>query len=325
MSIEIVMRTGSRLAQSVEGNEEPSIDFEPDLTILQRSEHTQQTAVSKVRLKRSIGLGRISNHLTINSIKDLSPPPDGGVRAWIQVLCAWFAIFNTWGFVNSFGAFQPFYESILPESASAISWIGSLQACLLFTLGMFSGRALDRGWFRPTVALGISIHLVGMFTLSLASSYWQLLLTQGLCTGVGGGIFFVPIMGLCSTYFSSHRGVALGIVTSGNSAGGIIYPVVVRELLPRIGFGWTVRVLGFINVASLALVLAFMQPRLPPRRSGPVIAWEAFKDVPYVLHVIGVCFLMPPVYCVFYYVRSPHLVKNQPQSLTESDCHFRAR
>lgn len=96
--------------------------------------------------------------------------------------------------------------------------------------------------------------------------------------------------------------MALGIVTSGNSAGGIIYPVVVRELLPRIGFGWTVRVLAFINVASLALVIAFMKPRLPPRRSGPLIEWAALRDVPYVLHVLGVCFLMPPVYCVFYYI-----------------------
>lgn len=169
---------------------------------------------------------------------------------------------------------------------------------------MFSGRALDRGWFRPTVAIGIAIHLVGMFTLSAAKSFWQLLLTQGLLTGIGGGIFFVPVMGLCSTYFSTHKGMALGIVTSGNSAGGIIYPVVVRQLLPKLGFGWTVRVLGFINVASLAVVFAFMKPRLPPRKSGPLVEWEALRDVPYVLHVLGMCFLMPPVYCVFYYIAS---------------------
>lgn len=112
----------------------------------------------------------------------------------------------------------------------------------------------------------------------------------------------MPIMGLCSTYFSTRRGMALGIVTSGNSFGGIIYPAIVRQLLGKIGFGWTVRVLGFINVASLLVVIAFMKPRLPPRKVGPLIEWEALKDVPYCLHVLGVCFLMPPVYCVFYYV-----------------------
>lgn len=204
--------------------------------------------------------------------------------------------------MNSFGAFQPYYESILPESSSSISWIGSIQACLLFFLGIFSGRALDRGWFRPTVVIGILIHLLGMFALSASRSYWQFLLTQGFCTGVGGGIFFIPIMGVCSTYFSTHRALALGVVTSANSIGGVVYPLVVRQLLGKIGFGWTVRVLAFINVASLLVVIAFMKPRLPPRKTGSLVDWEALKDVPFCLHVLGICFLMPPVYCVFYYV-----------------------
>ncbi|KAL6708783.1 hypothetical protein ACN47E_002479 [Coniothyrium glycines] len=300
MSSDLIGREEAQSSVAGEKTGAPSINDIYPLPLQQQ--HQARPKLSRCSSKRSNALARISSRLTTRSIKDPGPPPDGGVRAWVQVMCAWFAILNTWGFVNSFGAFQPYYESILPETASTISWIGSIQACLLFTLGMFSGRALDRGWFRPTAALGITIHLVGMFTLSAASSYWQLLLTQGLCTGIGGGIFFVPIMGLCSTYFSSHRGMALGIVTSGNSAGGIIYPIVVRQLLPKIGFGWTVRVLAFINVASLALVLAFMKPRLPPRKSGPLVEREALKDVPYILHVLGVCFLMPPVYCVFYYI-----------------------
>jgi predicted MFS family arabinose efflux permease len=110
------------------------------------------------------------------------------------------------------------------------------------------------------------------------------------------------LQGLCSTYFAKNRGMALGIVTSGNAAGGIIYPVIVRQLLGKVGFGWTVRVLGFINVASLLVVIAFMRPRLPPRKSGPLVEREAFRDAPYCLHVLAMCFLMPPVYCVFYYV-----------------------
>ncbi|CAO2649186.1 Nn.00g101350.m01.CDS01 [Neocucurbitaria sp. VM-36] len=296
-------RTDEEKAPSIGENTDTSSinDIEPTIS---QPHIAQSQQISRSNSKRSNALSRVASHLTTRSIRDPGPPPDGGVVAWTQVLCAWFAIMNTWGFVNSFGAFQPYYETILPEPASTISWIGSIQAWLLFFVGMFSGRALDRGWFRPTVALGIAIHLLGIFTLSAAKTYWQLLLTQGLCTGIGGGIFFVPIMGLCSTYFSTHRGIAIGIVTTGNSAGGIIYPVVVRQLLPRIGFGWTVRVLGFINVASLAIVIAFMKPRLPPRKSGSLIEWEALKDTPYVLHVLGMSFLMPPIYCVFYYIAS---------------------
>jgi len=269
----------------------------------------QHEPLSKTKSRPSNTLARIASRVTTRSIRDPGPPPDGGLVAWTQIVCAWLAIMNSWGFVNSFGAFQPYYESVLPESASTISWIGSIQACLMFSLGMFSGRALDRGWFRPTVGIGIAIQILGIFALSGAKTYWQFLMTQGFCTGVGGGIFFVPIMGLCSTYFSTHRGMALGIVTSGNSVGGIVYPVVVRQLLGKVGFGWTVRVLGFINVASLLVVIAFMKPRLPPRKTGPLVELEALKDAPYCLHVLGMCFLMPPVYCVFYYVSPRSIAK----------------
>lgn len=172
-------------------------------------------------------LSRAQSYLTVHSLMEPGPPPDGGFCAWSQVLCAWLAIFNTWGFVNSFGAFQPYYETILPENASTISWIGSVQACLLFGVGIFSGRALDRGWFFPTVALGMIVQVIGIFTMSAAKNYWQLLLTQGVCTGIGGGIFFVPIMGVCSTYFLRKKAMALGIVTSGTAGGGVVYPLVV--------------------------------------------------------------------------------------------------
>jgi hypothetical protein len=93
-------------------------------------------------------------------------------------------------------------------------------------------------------------------------------------------------------------------VTTGNSIGGVVYPVVVRQLLGKVGFGWTVRVLGFLNVACLAVAIAFTKPRLPPRKTGPLVDLEALKDLPFCLHVLGICCLMPPVYCVFYYVSS---------------------
>lgn len=286
----------------------------------------QDAPLSKTKSGTSAVLARVTSHLTTRSIVNPGPPPDGGARAWIQVFCAWLAILNTWGFVNSFGAFQTYYSGILPQPDSTISWIGSTQACILFVLGMFSGRMLDAGWFRPTVIVGIIIQLLGIFTMSFAKNFWQLLLTQGFCTGIGGGIFFVPIMGLVSTYFAKRRGMALGMVTAGNSAGGVIYPIVVRQLLGKVGFGWTVRVLGFINVVSLAVVIAFMKPRLPPRKSGPIWDTDSFRDVPYMLHVLGVCFLMPPVYCVFYYVR--YIINLQSQFLIAkhtSGCLIRPR
>jgi hypothetical protein len=160
--------------------------------------------LTRTKSKPAEALARIASHLTTRSIRDPGPPPDGGIVAWTQICCAFLAVVNSWGFVNSFGAFQPYYETILPQPSSSISWIGSIQAFLVFSLGIFSGRALDRGWFRPTIALGIAIQILGIFAMSGATTYWQFLLTQGFCTGVGGGIFFVPISKFCCPSFTQQ-------------------------------------------------------------------------------------------------------------------------
>ncbi|CAH0048213.1 unnamed protein product [Clonostachys solani] len=232
------------------------------------------------------------------------PPPDGGLHAWLQVAMGWVAIFTTWGYINSFGSFQVYYTSTLPESASAISWIGSIQTWLTYFIGAFSGRLLDAGFFLPTFVIGALLQLLGIFLMAASKSYWHLMLTQGVLTGLGGGIFFTPSLALVATYFSKKRGLAMGIATTGNSAGGMIYPLVVRQLLPKVGFKWTALTLGFINMAGLLLVVSFMRPRLPPRRSGPVIDWTAFTEPIYVTYVFGVFFFIWTVFYTMYYVAS---------------------
>ena len=84
----------------------------------------------------------------------------------------------------------------------------------------------------------------------------------------------------------------------------MVYPLLVRTLLPQIGFAWTTRVLGFLNLALLAIALAFMRPRLPPRSTGPVIDWLAFKEPVFVLFVAGLFCILWNVYFTFYYIAS---------------------
>jgi len=246
-------------------------------------------------------LSRVASRLSATST--LEPPPDGG-KAWIQCLMAWLVVFNTWGYVLSYGSFQAYYVSTLNLSQSTISWIGSVQACVLFLVGAFSGRALDAGLFMPTFVVGAVLQLVGIFTTSVSTTFWQLMLSEGLCTGIGSGIFFCPVMALLATYFSKRRGIAVALATTGNSAGGMVYPVLVTHLLPQIGFGWTVRILGFLNMACLSLVLVFMRPRLPPRKSGPLIEFAAFKEPAYALFVTALFFAIWSLYFTSYFIVS---------------------
>ncbi|KAK5172835.1 uncharacterized protein LTR77_002955 [Saxophila tyrrhenica] len=260
----------------------------------------------------STALSRVTTRMTNRHIVDPGPPPgteltickDGGVKAWTQVAMGWIVIVTTWGYLNSFGVFQTYYTSELAIDQSTVSWIGSIQLWLIFIISTFSGRALDAGLFIPTFILGSFFQVLGIFMNSLCKEFWQILLAQGLCTGIGSGILFTPSLGLITTYFSKKRGLAVAIVTTGNSLGGAIYPVIVRQLLPKIGFAWTVRVIGFMNLACLCIGLAFMRPRLPPRKTGPLVEWRAFTEVPYALAVVGMTLVFGGLFFVYYYITS---------------------
>ncbi|KAK8116312.1 major facilitator superfamily transporter [Apiospora sp. TS-2023a] len=152
------------------------------------------------------------------------PPPDGGKAAWLACLCAHLVVMNTWGFINSFGVFQTYYTNLLGRSPSEVSWIGSIQVFLTFFIGTFAGRITDAGFFRPVLACGTFFLILGIFTTSAATTYWQLLLSQGLCMGLGSGLLFTPAISVVSTYFDKKRSLAIGITASGSVSGGLIFP-----------------------------------------------------------------------------------------------------
>lgn len=213
-------------------------------------------------------IGRVLSK-TISRISiDPGPPPDGGMTAWTQAAMGHLVVFNVWGYITSFGVFQAYYVSALQQPPSSISWVGSVQIFLLFFIGTFSGRATDYGLFRPIFLAGSFFLLLGVFMTSLCTEYWQLFLAQGICTGIGNGLLFCPTLALLSTYFSSRRAIAIGIGASGTATGGIVFPIIVQQLLPKLGFPWTVRINGFVMLTIQSITFTFLRTRLPPRKQA---------------------------------------------------------
>ncbi|KAF2125418.1 MFS general substrate transporter [Dothidotthia symphoricarpi CBS 119687] len=232
------------------------------------------------------------------------PPPDGGARAWIQACMGQMVIANTFGLLSSWGAFQAHYTNDLNFEPSAVSWIGSMQMLGHFSLGMITGRLFDAGYFYHSVIPGMLIAATGMFMTSLSTQYYQFFLAQGLMIGIGCGMQFAPCMSLIATYFAKNRSIALAIMASGSATGGLVYPTIARQLLPRIGFAWTVRTMGFIMLAIGACYCSLLKPRLPPRKSGPILELSAFKELPYSLFILAVFLISLGQYFAFYYIAS---------------------
>ena len=283
----------------------PTSDEESTLDDSHDQHHDQtQNGLTQISTNASAIARTLSAVRTRESGKSLGPPPDGGFQAWLQVALGHLIIFNTWGYINSFGVFQEYYTSTLNRAPSDISWVGSIQIFLLFFIGTFSGRATDAGYFRFTLIIGATLEVFCIFMTSLCTEYWQLFLAQGLGQGIGCGLMFCPTLALISTYFVKRRGIAIGIVASGSATGGLVFPAVVMRLLPCIGYAWTMRTLAFISVATLIPCLIFFKQRLPPRTSGPLLELAAFRETPYLLFAVGMFLNFWGLYVAFFYVGS---------------------
>ncbi|KAG7407846.1 putative peptide chain release factor 1 [Fusarium oxysporum f. sp. rapae] len=234
---------------------------------------------------------------------DPGEPPDGGLQAWLQVVTGHLVAFNSWGYLISFGIFQPYYESQFSLPPSTISWIGSLEVCLIFFIGTFSGRAFDAGYYRTALAVGLFLQILAIFMTSIASSYWQVLLAQGICQGLGNGIIFAPTIANMSTYFTSKKTIAISAGACGAGTGGIVFPLIAQQLLPKIGFRWTVRVMGLVVAVSSMIIMIIAKTRLKARKAGPLVEWAAFKEPAYVLFAAAMFFTLWPTWISYNYAR----------------------
>ena len=230
-------------------------------------------------------------------------PPDVGVQPWVQVAAGFLLMFNAWGIVLSFGTFQTYYTSDNglqdDNSPSNVAWIGSIQTFLLLFGGALGGVYFDMGYFRQMLVVGTFLIVLGMMTLSIATKYYQALLAQGVCVGIGMGLLLVPSVGLPSTWFVKHRGIAVGIVSSGASVAGIVLPITLRSLISSVGFPWAARTLGFMSLATLIISISLIKQRLPPRGRGTFVEYNALRQPEFALYISGLSVSMLGFYTFY--------------------------
>ncbi|KXJ87990.1 major facilitator superfamily domain-containing protein [Microdochium bolleyi] len=230
--------------------------------------------------------------------------PEGGAQAWLVAAGGAAIFFSTLGFGNSFGAFQEYYMTklMVGESASSVSWIGSLASFLQFFAGMLGGPLFDRygsGVIRPASFA----FVFAMMMLSLCNSYWQVMLVQGVLMGLVMGLLQIPSFAAVSQYFDKKRAAALGIVASGSSIGGIIMPIALSKMLngSDLGFGWTVRIIGFLVLPFMGFAAFAVRPRIAPRTSD---FWmlSALRETRFLLLIAALFFMFIGMFTPFFFL-----------------------
>ncbi|KAI3391296.1 hypothetical protein diail_7627 [Diaporthe ilicicola] len=194
--------------------------------------------------------------------------PEGGLHGWLAVVGSFCAMLSVFGIINSSAVFESYFSThqLANHSASQIGWIFSIYLFCVFFVGIQVGPIFDRYGARWLVATGSLLIVLSLMLLGLCKEYYQILLTYSVMGGLGGALLNSPAYGTIAHFFNARRGFATGIATTAGGIGGIVFPIMLQKLLPRLGFAWSTRILGFILLAVAVPSNLWVRSRLPPRK-----------------------------------------------------------
>lgn len=99
-----------------------------------------------------------------------------------------------------------------------MDWV--LAGILFIFGGVLAGPLYDYGYLRGLICNGSFLIVFGMMMTSLTSSYWEVILAEGLVVGLRNGCLFVPSVAVLPTYFTKWRALAKGIAITGENIRG---------------------------------------------------------------------------------------------------------
>lgn len=188
--------------------------------------------------------------------------PDGGY-GWVVVIAVFFVHVFVLGNMYSFGVFYPTYIDAFDGDEAAVAWVGSVGACLMVGLGVWTGEWADRYGNERVVFVGAVFVGVGFLLASFATELWHLYLTQGVLAGIGYSLAFIAGVSVVGQWFSKRRGLAVGIAVAGSGLGQFAISQITGGLISSGGWRYALRILALICFVGLALCSLGIRRLLP--------------------------------------------------------------
>lgn len=241
---------------------------------------------------------------------EASPPPDGGLTAWLTVVASFMNHFISIGILYSYGIYQRYYKMVeFSERATnfEISFVGTISLAFMLALGTFVGAMCDGNLgYQKTATLGMIVLPSSLILASFCTELWQLYLTQGFLLGLGAALCFFPAVSIPSQWFLRRRASATGIAVAGSGVGGIVWSVISDYMINAIGFRWSLRVTGLASFAILVVSTLLLKARIPPKKRDKLFDLSIFKNPIFIILFFSsifaqfsyaIPFVYLPLYC----------------------------
>ncbi|CAK3753286.1 MFS general substrate transporter [Lecanosticta acicola] len=233
--------------------------------------------------------------------------PEGGLQAWLVVFASFCGLLAALGIMNTIGVYQSYIadNQLAGYSESTVGWISSIYVFLSFGGGLIIGPVFDKYGPRLLVLLGSVCIMLCMMLLGVCTQYWHFILVFGILGGTGTSLIFTPAIASIGHFFLVKRGNATGLAATGGAVGGVIFPLMLQSLFPRVGWGWATRAQGFLFLGLLIPMNVFTRSRLPPKEKASVLPdFRIFRNVDFALVTVGTYFMEWGLFAPITYITS---------------------
>ncbi|HJZ20823.1 MAG TPA: MFS transporter [Bradyrhizobium sp.] len=186
--------------------------------------------------------------------------PDSG-QAWVRLVLA--LVIGSIGSVGMWSVVVvlPVVQAEFATTRGAVSLAYTLTM-LGFGFGaVVVGKITDRFGIVAAMALSIAVLGAAYVVAGLSTTLWQFIAVYFLI-GIGSSATFAPLMAEASHWFERYRGLAVGIVASGNYVGGAIWPPLVNWGVQSMGWRSTHIAIGLFCAVAMSIVLALLRARI---------------------------------------------------------------
>ncbi|KAK3337367.1 major facilitator superfamily domain-containing protein [Cercophora scortea] len=228
-----------------------------------------------------------------------------GGYGWVVVASVFLVNAHTWGLNSSYAVFLAYYlRSGIISGASplAFAFVGGLSISIALLVSPLATLCIGRFGTNATLRFGTVLEAVSFIGASFSTHKWHLLLSQGVCFGMGLGFCFTATVGVVPQWFTKRRSFANAISTGGSGFGGLVYSLATDAMIRNLGLAWSFRILAVIsfvvngactltlrdrNKAVGAIHIAFHIDLLKRPEFLLYIGWGFFAIISYVIVVFS--------------------------------------
>ena len=203
--------------------------------------------------------------------------------AWVVVWATFVSLAVIFGVAYSFAAFFDSFAAEFSAKRADVALVFGLTGLIYFAFGGVGGMLSDRFGARLICSLGMLCIATGLLLTSFAQSLNAVYLFYGVGIGAGIALAYTPSIGNVQPWFTTRRGLASGIASSGIGLGTLLVPLLAAMLIASMEWRMALRVMsGAVIVVGLGSTILLKRAQLGPRNSSAALPGmtlaQALKD-----------------------------------------------